>query len=82
MIYEPTEIANNFNNYFSTIAKKLQGDIHYHGQDYNSYLKNKNEKKFFISPTEKHKIINIINNLNVNKSTGPHSIPPAILHLI
>ena len=45
MIYEPTEIANNFNNYFSIIAKKLQGDIHYHGQDYNSYLKSKNEKK-------------------------------------
>ena len=44
LISEPTEIANNFNNYYSSVAKKLQGDIHYCGQDFKSYLKNKNYK--------------------------------------
>ena len=32
--------------------------------------------------TDKNEIINIINNFNMNKSTGPHSIPNDILNLI
>ena len=37
---------------------------------------------FFINPTGKIEVINIINNLSINKATGPHSIPTDILHLI
>ena len=33
MVSHPTEIANNFNNYFSSIAKKLQDNIHYSGKN-------------------------------------------------
>ena len=35
-----------------------------------------------MNPTDKNEIINIINNFNMNKSTGPHSIPNDILNLI
>ena len=35
-----------------------------------------------MNPTDKHEIINIINNVNMNKSTGPHSIPNDIQNLI
>ena len=35
-----------------------------------------------MNPTDKNEIIHIINNLNLNKSTGPHSIPSDILNII
>ena len=35
-----------------------------------------------MNPTDKNKIIIIINNLNLNKLTGPHSIPGDILNII
>ena len=37
---------------------------------------------FFITPTDKHEICNLINNIEINKATGPHSIPSNTLHLI
>ena len=36
---DPTEIANSFNNYFSSIASKLQGKIYHNGKDFTHYLK-------------------------------------------
>ena len=35
-----------------------------------------------MNPTNKNDIINVINNLNLNKSTGPHSILSDILNII
>ena len=72
IVSEPTEIANNFNNYFSTIAKKLQDNIHDCGKNYKTFLKDKNEKSIFINPTDSEEIITIINDLNTSKATGPH----------
>ena len=82
IISEPIEIANNFNNYFSSIAKKLQDNMHDSGKNYQSILKNKNANSFFINPTDPQEIISIINNINIAKATGPHSIPSNIFHLI
>ena len=75
-ISEPIEIANNFNNHFSSIAKKLQDNIHDSGKNYQSFLKNKNANSFFINPTDLQEIISIINNINKAKA----SIPSNILH--
>ena len=75
-------LANNFNNYFSSIAKKLQDNIHDSGKNYQSFLKNKNANSFFINPTDPQEIISITNNINIAKAPGPHSIPSNILHLI
>ena len=82
IISEPIEIANNFNNYFSSIAKILQDNIHDSGKNYQSFLKNKNANSFFINSTDPQEIISIINNINIAKATGSHSIPSNILHLI
>ena len=46
------------------------------------YLNNSNENNYLISPTDKDEIVNIINNISMNKAVGPHSIPTYILHLI
>ena len=82
LISDPKEIANTFNNYFSTIAKDLQGKIYHNGQDFTKYLTNRNKHNFFITPTNKHEIINQINNISINKAIRPHSIPSNIFHLI
>ena len=66
----------------SSIASELQGTIYHNGKDFTNYLKNSNEYNFLMNPIDKNEIINIINNLNLNKSTGPHSIPSDILNII
>ena len=75
-------MAEAFNNYFSTIASELQGKCYHIGKDFSSYLRNSNPNNFFINPTDKNEIINIINNISTNKATGPYSIPTDILHII
>ena len=79
---DPKIIANTFNKYFSNIAHKLQGKIYHNTHDFTKYLKNRNESSFFITPTDEREIINIINTFDINKATGPHSIPSNILDLI
>ena len=41
-----------------------------------------NEYNFFMTPTDTIEVIDIINDLNSNKATGPNSIPNEFLHLI
>ena len=82
MISDPIKIANEFNEYFSTIGSQLQGRIYHFGQDFSKYLTNSNEYSFFITPTDKYEVIKIINSLDSNKATGPHSIRTPILQLI
>ena len=69
---DPIVIDNKFNNYFSSVASKLQGQIYHKGQDFTHFLKNRNASSLFINPTAEYEIINIINNLCTNKALGPH----------
>ena len=82
LISEPVEVANKFNEYFSTIAENLQAKIYDTGTDFHQYLKDRNEHSIFIQPTNPLELIRIINNLNANKASGPYSIDYEILHLI
>ena len=75
-------MAHHFNEYFSSIADKLQSKIYHLGQDYSKYLINMNPHSFFIKPTNPIEIINVINKLNSNKASGPFSVQPDILQLI
>ena len=49
-------------------------------------LKETNRKKsddsFFLSPTDKYEIVNIISSLDSNKSAGPNNLPTKILKLL
>ena len=76
------QIANEFNVYFSSIAEKLQSRIYHQGQDFSKYLTDRNINSFFIKPTDETEIKQIIKNININKASGPHSIPTEILHLV
>ena len=76
------KIANHFNDYFSTIADKLQSKIYHEGHDFKKYLFDSNHNSFFLRPTNGNEIIQVIMEFNVNKSNGPNSIPTEMLHLI
>ena len=76
------EIANIFNNYFASIAEKTKVNINYSHKRFSDFLKDKNQNSFFLSPTNKYEIQNVISSLNSNKSVGPNSIPTRILKLL
>ena len=82
LISKPKDVANTFNNYFSSIASSLQNKIHHHGKEFSHFLKEENPNSFFINPTDSIEVINQINGLNSNKAEGPTSIPTNIFQLI
>ena len=76
------EISNIFNNYFASIAEKTNVSINYSHKHFSDFLKHKNQNSFFLSPTNKYEIQNVISSLNSNMSVGPNSIPTRILKLL
>ena len=81
-IDNPERIANIFNNYFSTIGEKTQAKIKHLHKKYTDYLTNENSDTFFLSPTDKEEIKFILSSLDINKSTGPYSIPIKVLNML
>ena len=81
-IDNPERIANIFNNYFSTIGEKTQAKIKHSHKKYTDYLSNENPDTFFLSPTNKEEIKFILSSLDINKSTGPYSIPSKVLNML
>ena len=78
----PERIANIFNNYFSTIGEKTQAKIKHSHKKYTDYVSNENPDMFFLSPANKEEIKFILSCLDINKSTGPYSIPSKVLNLL
>ena len=78
---EPIEIANIFNNFFTSVSAKTKESIKYSHKHFSNFLKNRSDDSFFLSPTDKYEIINIISSLDPNKSTGPNSIPTKIIQI-
>ena len=76
------EISNIFNNYFSSIASKTKLNISFSHKHFSDFLKNRSNISFFVSPTDKTEIENVISSLDSNKSVGPNSIPAKILKLL
>jgi hypothetical protein len=82
LVSEPKLVAETFNEYFSTIAEKLQKKIKHVKKDFSHFLKDANPYNFFIMPANVTQVINTINDLNSSKSLGPYSTPTNIFHLI
>ena len=78
-IDNPKRIANIFNNYFSTIGKKIQAKIKHSHKNYTDYLTKENPNSFFLSPTDKEEIKLIYSSPDISKATGPYSIPTKVL---
>ena len=75
-------IANIFNNYFSTTGEKTHGKINHSHKKYTDFLSNENPDTFFLSPTTKEEIKFILSSLDINKPTGPYSIPSKIFNML
>ena len=73
-INNPTKLANNFNNHFTSIAEKIEGNLVKSKFNYSKYLSNPNKYSFFIKPTNAEEFIFEITQLKNNKSIGPCSI--------
>ena len=72
-------IANEFNNFFNSIATKIDSKIIQTETPFQDALKNPNEKSFFMHPTTKEEIEDNIKLLNDHRTTGPYSIPTQML---
>ena len=81
-ISNPMEISNIFNNYFSSIATKTKLNISFSHKHFSDFLKNRSNISFFVSPTDKTEIENVITSLDYNESVGSNSIPTKILKLL
>ena len=68
-------IANEFNNFFNSIASNIDSKIIQTKTNFQDTLKNPNENSFLIYPTTKEEIEDNIKLLNNHKTTGPNSIP-------
>ena len=81
-ISNPIAISNIFNNYFSSISNNTKHNISYSRKHFSDFLKNRSNISFFVSPTDKKEIENVIFSLDSNKSVGPNSIPTKVLKLL
>ena len=57
---EPMESANIFKNFVISIAAKTKESIKYFHKHFFNFLKNRSDDSFFLSPTDKFEIINMI----------------------
>ena len=75
-------IADVFNNYFSNVATGIKSSIKYSRNKFFDFLPQININSFFINPTDKTEIKNIILSLDPLRAIGPNSIPIKILKLL
>jgi hypothetical protein len=81
-IFNPTDIASKFNDYFTSIGPKLAANIPSVNSTFNSFLKSPLSNSFMLFPTDRYEIENLIMNLKLGKSTGPFIVPINLLKII
>ena len=74
-------IANVFNNFFSTIAQKVQSKIKFSKKSFYDFLPPNIHESIILCQITEDEISKIISSLSSSKSTGPNSIPTKILKL-
>ena len=81
-ISEPLNVANIFNNFFTTIADNIRTKIPNAFNNFHQYLNNPLPNSFFFKPVSTDEMILTINSLSSNKASGPFSIPFKILNIL
>ena len=73
------KIADEFNNFFGTIAQNIDQKTPKSNKHFSNYLKNKNLFFFLLQPVSEKDIMSIIGNISTRKAVGPNSVPNLIL---
>lgn len=76
------KIAEEFNNFFTDVAKNIRNQIPPTKKSFREYLKAPPRDSFFFDAITREEIEKTISELKDNKSVGPFSIPNKILKLI
>ena len=75
LINKTDAIAEEFNNHFCSIGKKLSDKVDAsNSRRFSTYLTRHVSSSMFFSPVTSMEVYNIINLLNPNKSCGPNSV--------
>ena len=72
-------MAEHFNQYFTSIGKNLQKSIPPTKRHFSDYLKDPNQRSFFIQSTTAEEVKDIIMTLIDSNSTGRNSISTILL---
>ena len=77
----PEEVSEAFNDFFSTVADKIQSKIPVTQHHFSEWLKNENRNidQFLLNPTTPLEVEEVLKSLSESKATGPHSIPYSII---
>ena len=81
-ITNSSDIANEFNSYFTSVAKQIEEKLKKPKHHYSNYLKNPNRNSFFITPANNEEVLAEIKNLKKKKSSRPSIIPNKFLKLL
>ena len=84
LISNQKQMANIFNNCFVNVGHDIEKKISkVKSGNINDYINNINcDKTLFLVPVVSHEIAKVIDSLDINKSTGPNSIPVYILKIL
>ena len=77
---DPVIVANNFNDFFSSIADKVRSEIPDTNYHFSNFLKIRNKNSIFLSPNSPEEVLRVVDSFSETKSAGPHSIPVRILN--
>ena len=75
VLTDPEIVANNFNDFFTSVADTVRASIPNTNHHFSSFLKHRNPNSIFLSPTTPEEVAKIIRSFSETKSSGPHSIP-------
>ena len=75
LTYDPTEITNIFNKYFSSVGHRLASNSPPSNCHFSEYLRGKDEKSFFFYPVAPTEIEREIRSIPLNKAHGLYSCP-------
>ena len=83
IVNDQKEVANHFNNFFSTVAENIGKDTVYDPSDHPSLIEIKKQNdctnKFVFEKVTNDKVEKIINNINIKKATAADGIPAKII---
>ena len=79
---DPEIVANDFNDFFTTIADSIRNKMPPSFNHFSNFLKNPNLNSLLLAPTSNEEIARVIGSFSTSKASGPNSIAVKILKLI